>query len=170
MELLDRMVGSDRIQAEPDQALSLVSLCGRLPLAVCASGARLATRRRWTIARVVAELANEAHRLSALSMEEDVSVKAVFDLSYQALSDEARRLYRLLGLHPGADFDAATAAALAGMDRVQATDLLDILEGSNLLQEGFADRYHFHDLLRLHAREKMMEVESEADRRACFAR
>jgi tetratricopeptide (TPR) repeat protein len=170
VELLDYLVGSDRIRAEPDEARSLVSLCGRLPIAVCASGARLATRRHWTIARIVAELTDETGRLSALNAEEDVSVKAVFDLSYRALSDDAKRLYRLLALHPGADFDAAAAAAIAELNFTHALDLLDDLAGSNLLQEGPRDRYHFHDLLRLHARQKLHEAESKDARHAYFNR
>jgi tetratricopeptide (TPR) repeat protein len=170
MELLDRLVGSDRVEAEPQETRSLITLCGRLPLAVCASGARLATHRRWSIGRAVQELADETNRLSTLRMEDDVSVRAAFDLSYRALAADAARLYRLLGLHPGPDFDAAAAAALAGLDRDTAADLLDVLAGANLLQEETGERYRFHDLLRLHARETMTEIESDTDREVAFAR
>jgi tetratricopeptide (TPR) repeat protein len=168
VELLNRMVGPDRIQAEPDKARSLVSLCGGLPLAVCASGARLAARSRWTIARVVEELTEETFRLSTLSIEEDVSVKVVFDISYRALPDDAARLYRLLGAHPGPDFDPTAAAALTGMTRSESARLLDSLVGANLIEEDSRDRFRFHDLLRLHAREKLMETESETTRRTAF--
>lgn len=54
LELLERLIGADRIRAEREHARSLVDLCGTLPLAVCASGARLAARRRWPLARAVA--------------------------------------------------------------------------------------------------------------------
>lgn len=56
LELLEHLIGADRIVAERDHARSLVALCSTLPLAVCASGARLAARRRWPIARAVAEI------------------------------------------------------------------------------------------------------------------
>jgi tetratricopeptide (TPR) repeat protein len=166
---LNRLVGPERIQAEPDKALSLVSLCGGLPLAVCASGARLAARSRWKIARVVEELTDEALRLSTLSIEDDVSVKAVFDLSYRELSDNLARLYRLLGIHPGLDFDPAAAAAMTGTTHAETARLLDSLVGANLLEEHSDDRFRFHDLLRLHAREKLRDTEPEPARRRAFA-
>ncbi|HEU5160754.1 MAG TPA: tetratricopeptide repeat protein [Streptosporangiaceae bacterium] len=169
VELLNRMVGSDRIQPELNQALFLVSLCGGLPLAVCASGARLVARSRWTVARVVEELTDETHRLSTLSAEDDVSVKAVFDLSYRALPTDAARLYRLLGMHPGPDFNVATAAAMAEITHAESARLIDYLVGANLLEEGAGDRFRFHDLLRLHAREKLMETESRTARKDTFA-
>ncbi|MFD0537132.1 NB-ARC domain-containing protein [Actinomadura luteofluorescens] len=73
LELLERLIGADRIRAEREHARSLVALCGTLPLAVCASGARLAARRRWPIARAVAELGDEARRLSPCAPEREIS-------------------------------------------------------------------------------------------------
>jgi tetratricopeptide (TPR) repeat protein len=172
VELLNRLLGPDRIHKEEAEALELVALCGRLPLAVCASGARLAARRRWSIARVVRELADETRRLAALGEGEDeASVQAVFNASYGAIDDPgARRLYRLLGLHPGPDFEAGAAAALIEDDEDEAAHLLDVLAGANLLQEEPEDRYRFHDLLRLHARGEARETESDAERGAAVAR
>ncbi|GAA4497789.1 XRE family transcriptional regulator [Actinoallomurus oryzae] len=166
VELLDRLLGDGRVAGEREQAVALVALCGRLPLAVCASGVRLAARRRWPIARVVRELTDETRRLATLvGDEDDASVQAVFNASYGAVPDEAaRRLYRLLGLHPGTDFDAGAAAALLGAGAEEAANLLDLLAGANLLQEGPGDRYHFHDLVRLHARGEADVSESAAGR------
>ncbi|WP_165495520.1 NB-ARC domain-containing protein, partial [Actinomadura roseirufa] len=62
LELLGRLVGRDRVDREDEAARSLVGLCGLLPLAVCACGARLAARRRWPISRAVAELRDEERR------------------------------------------------------------------------------------------------------------
>lgn len=172
VELLNRLLGADRIQNERDEAFELVALCGRLPLAVCASGARLAARRRWPIARVVHELADETHRLATLGGDDDdASVQAVFNASYGAIADDrVRRLYRLLGLHPGTDFEAGAAAALVESDHDEAFRLLDTLAGANLLQEDPDDRYRFHDLVRLHARGEAIRTESEAERDAAAAR
>jgi tetratricopeptide (TPR) repeat protein len=172
VELLNRLLGADRIQNEMAAAFELVALCGRLPLAVCASGARLAARRRWPIARVVDELADETRRLATLGAEEDeASVQAVFNASYGAIAEEgARRLYRLLGLHPGADFDAGAAAALAQTGQDEASRLLDVLAGANLLQEDHGGRYHFHDLVRLHAWGEAAQAEPEPEREAAVRR
>ncbi len=171
LELLERLIGADRIGAERDDARSLVDLCGTLPLAVCASGARLAARRRWPIARAVAELGDEARRLSALRTGEgDISVDAVFNTSYQALDDTQARAYRLLGVHPGPDFDVSAAAALLEMDEDHATDLLHGLVDASLLLEGGDERYFFHDLVRLHARDKAREPAAAPDRKEALAR
>jgi tetratricopeptide (TPR) repeat protein len=170
IRLLDRMLGRHRIAAEPEAARSLADLCGRLPIALCTSAARLAVRDHWTIARVVAELSDERRRLAALSTEDDFSVRAVFDLSYQGLPADAARLYRLLGVHPGTDFDIAAAAAVGDFPGDDAARILDILVGANLLAEYQGDRYRLHDLIRLHAQTMVGRDESAESRRAAFNR
>jgi tetratricopeptide (TPR) repeat protein len=170
IRLLDRMLGQDRVGAEPDAARSLTALCGRLPLALCTSAARLAVRDRWPIARLVAELTDEQRRLSVLSAEEDISVQAVFDVSYHGLPKDAARLYRMLGVHPGTDFDVAAAAALAGLPPDDAAMLLDLLLGAHLLEETRDDRFAFHDLIRLHAQSIVDHEESALARDAAFDR
>ncbi|TDE37230.1 tetratricopeptide repeat protein [Actinomadura sp. 6K520] len=171
LELLEHLIGADRIGAERDHARSLVELCGTLPLAVCASGARLAARRRWPIARAVAELSDEARRLSALRTGEgDISVSAVFNTSYLALDEEHATAYRLLGVHPGPDLCVAAAAALIGTDEEHAAELLDGLVDASLLLEVPGDRYAFHDLVRLHARAASLAASPVPDRETAFAR
>jgi tetratricopeptide (TPR) repeat protein len=172
VELLHRLVGAERLSGQISQARELVALCGRLPLAVCASGARLAARRRWPISRVVRELTDETHRLAAFGGEDDgeMSVQAVFNASYNSIPDDARRLYRLLGLHPGGDFDESAAAALIQSGPDEAARLLDVLAGAALLQEYGEDRYRFHDLLRLHARGELQVTESNAECAEAMAR
>ncbi|TYK52786.1 tetratricopeptide repeat protein [Actinomadura decatromicini] len=171
LELLERLIGPDRIGAEREQARSLVALCGTLPLAVCASGARLAARRRWPIARAVAELDDEARRLAALRAgEDDISVDAVFNASYQALDEPHARAYRLLSVHPGPDLGLAAAASLLDRGAEAARELLQGLVEASLLLEDADERYRFHDLVRLHARDKAREPGAEPERAAAFAR
>ncbi len=171
LELLEHLVGPDRIGAEREHALALVALCGTLPLAICASGARLAARRRWPIARAVAELDDEARRLAALRTGEgDISVDAVFNASYQALADAHARAYRLLGVHPGPDFDLGAAASLLETGEERAGELVHALVDASLLLEDADERYRFHDLVRLHARDKAAHPRFEADRRPALTR
>lgn len=169
VELLDRIAGSGRTRADPQGARDLVRLCGRLPIAVCASGARLAPRPRWAISRIVEELADERQRLAALSRVADVSVVAVFDVSYRALPAKAARLYRLLGLWPGTDFGPGVAASLAAIGLDEATDLLETLVESSLVEEIIDRRFRFHDLIRLHARDQS-DAEPPGERAAAVAR
>ena len=75
---------------------------------------RLHHHPAWTAADLAADLAI-AHDRLALMRVENLSVTASFDLSYADLDEQAKRLFRQLGLHPGGDIDAYAAAALAGM-------------------------------------------------------
>jgi tetratricopeptide (TPR) repeat protein len=164
VELLTRSLGEDRVADESEPADRLVELCGYMPLAVSVAGARLAARPGRSIARAVDDLADQQSRLAKLTVEGDVSVAATFDLSYRELPAEAARSYRLLGLHPGPDFGHEVAAAAVGVPEDKAEDLLNLLVDASLLTEASDDRYRFHDLLRLHARQRT-EAEDDADER-----
>lgn len=152
-ELLRRTVGAGRVAAEGEAADGLVGLCAGFPLALSLAGARLVTRPEWPIARVVRELADEQRRLEVLAMEE-VSVLSVFDLSYGGLPPEFARAYRRLGIHPGSDFSLRTAAAAVGLSEEATSRLLEGLLDASLLESSGPDRYAFHDLVRLHARQR----------------
>lgn len=170
VEFLARCVGRARIDAESSAAGHLVRLCGGLPVALCVAGARLATRPRWTVQQAVADLACEHRRLARLSFGDDLSVRAMFDVSYQALSRPAARLYRLLGLHPGPSFDVGVAAAMLGVRSVVADGLVEELLHANLVDEPVAGRYRFHELVRLHARERSELEDDPAAREVAVRR
>lgn len=163
VELLTRSVGEDRVAGDRGSADRLVELCGYLPLAVAVAAARLAARPRRSIARAVDDLTDQQSRLTKLSVEGDVSVAATFDLSYRELPADAARSYRLMGLHPGPDFGHEVTAAAVGVPEAEAEDLLDFLVDASLLTEVGEDRYCFHNLLRLHARQR---AEAEEERGA----
>jgi tetratricopeptide (TPR) repeat protein len=152
-ELLRRAVGDDRASIDPSSTSSLVRMCAGLPIALVVTGARLATRPRWPIRRVVNELAQEHRRLRSLGEQEGVSVQGTFDLSYRELPAPAARCYRALGLHPGAEFGTPVVAAALGVSEEEAAQLLDTLLQASLLSEIAEDRYRLHDLVRLHARQ-----------------
>ncbi|TDB78742.1 regulator, partial [Actinomadura sp. KC216] len=63
-QLLDAMAGADRAAADPDAARALIAHCGRLPLALTACAAHLATHRHTPIARLVTRLNDERTRLA----------------------------------------------------------------------------------------------------------
>jgi len=153
LELLSATIGDDRTEAEPHAAHELVELCGRLPLAVCVVGARLAARSRWPVSEMVQAMTQERERLAALTMEGDMAVHSALDVSYSALTPAVRRMYRLMGLFPGTYFESGVAAAAAAVPRADAKRMLEVLTDANLLDEAAADQYRFHDVTRLHARE-----------------
>lgn len=169
VELLSRIAGEDRTRSHPQDARTVVQLCGMLPLAVCLSAARLAPHPSWPLSRIAGELASERHRLSALSVEGDISVRAAFDISYRALAHHAARAYRLLALIPGPTFGAELAAAATGSGPAESEQIMSTLVEASLLEEAAGQRWRFHDLVKLHALEQTVSEPAE-DRPAAIAR
>jgi hypothetical protein len=168
--LLTRLLGAERVDAEPDAAAELVRLCGYLPLAVRIAAANLSGPRT-TVAAYAAELA-AGDRLRALEAGEDTdaAVQVAFDRSYAALPAAARRLFRVLGLVPGAGIGPRAAAALAGTDAAAAAVLLDRLASAHLAGEHAPNHYVLHDLLRHYAADRASAEDSQADREAALGR
>src|SRR5262249_50761554 len=72
-------------------------------------------------------------------------------------------LFVLLGLHPGPDFDAYAAAALANTDLQQAARALDRLARAHLVHSAGTGRFGMHDLLRAYAAELVtVDVQRQA--------
>jgi tetratricopeptide (TPR) repeat protein len=173
LELLTYTLGEDRTTADPDAVHQLAQLCAQLPLALSVAAARLATRPRWPVQEMVDALAHERRRLAALSVGDDMEVRAALDLSYRALPADAARVYRLLGLYPGTAFDSGMAAAAVALPGDDTRRLLGILIDANLLDDisgASGGRYRFHDLIRLHAAEMADRDDPETVRDEAFRR
>ncbi|WP_186763025.1 AfsR/SARP family transcriptional regulator [Lentzea tibetensis] len=149
-DLVAEILGA-RAAEEPDEVASLVELCGRLPLALRIAAARLAHRPRWTVGDLVERLGAQLRRLVELKAG-DRDVLAAFAVSYDHLTSEQQSMFRLLGQHPGVDFDLYAAAALAGTAFHDAREVLEDLLDHHLLVRRVRDRYSFHDLVREYAR------------------
>ncbi|MGC4818077.1 BTAD domain-containing putative transcriptional regulator [Micromonospora sp. DT63] len=169
VELLGRVVGAERVAAEPEAAAEVVRRCGHLPLAIRLAGARLAHRPRWRVADLAERMLAGAGALPELTAGQR-SVGRAFALSYEQITPAAQRLFPLLGLHPGGWLDGRVAAALAELPLTDAQDLLDELVDAHLVEEVQPDRYRLHDLLREYARLLLGEPEWQAERRAALAR
>lgn len=143
--------GADRLRDQPaDLVVTLVGLCGRLPLAIRIAAARLRSHPAWSLADLVTRLGDHRQRLAELDTGQR-SVTAALDLSYAHLSPDQQHAYRLVGSHPGPDIDVYATAALLDSDVAHAGRLLDQLLDAHLLQEPVAGRFRFHDLTRAHA-------------------
>jgi tetratricopeptide (TPR) repeat protein/transcriptional regulator with XRE-family HTH domain len=151
VRLLAATAGRRSLLADDSAAGQVARLCGCLPLAIAMIGRQLAHHPAWTVSYVATLLAEARNRLDLLSAE-NVSVAAAFDLSYRDLPSAQRRMFRRLGLHPGADIDVYAAAALAGSGRAAAGRALSGLYDQHLITEHVPGRYRMHDLLRAHAR------------------
>jgi tetratricopeptide (TPR) repeat protein len=140
-----------RIRDQPDNARRLAALCGGLPLALQITAAMLAANSAKPVATMADDLANTATRLEEMNFA-NWGVGAVFDTSYQELSDDQARLFRLLSVNPGPDICTAAAAALAGWSEIQARRVLESLARAHLIEPGSVyGRWQMHDLMRLHS-------------------
>ncbi|MBF8193189.1 tetratricopeptide repeat protein [Nonomuraea sp. K274] len=168
INLLKRIAGSARIQAGPEPAAALAQLCGHLPLALRIAGARLAARPNWTIDHLVERLADEARRLDELRYGE-MGIRASLALTYESMSEPARRLLRRLAILDFTHYSGWTAAALLDVPLSAAEDLLDDLSDAQLIEisdtEDGQARYHLHELTRVFARERVAAEESPAERK-----
>ncbi len=170
LRLLAALVSTERIQAERERADELADLCAGLPLAICIGAAQLALRPHWPLEHLTSRLTDIRTRLDRLSVRDDRSVQVVLNMSYQALSTDAARLYRRLGLHPGDDFPLGVAAAAVDTSVDSANDLVEELVDASLVDEISQDRFRFHGLVQLHARGLAEREETDADRRAAGTR
>jgi tetratricopeptide (TPR) repeat protein/transcriptional regulator with XRE-family HTH domain len=171
-DLLARIIGEARVAAEPEAAGQLTQACGRLPLALAITAARAATSPGLPLAALSAELAGAASRLDALQTAGDplASVRVALQCSYDHLSADAARMFRLLGVHPGPDISAPAAASLAGLTGPQAAGQLAELADASLISQNPAGRYALHDLVRLYAAEQARRADSGAEREAATGR
>jgi tetratricopeptide (TPR) repeat protein len=141
-ELLSRVAGAERVRADPAGARRVAEQCGHLPLLLALAARRLRARPAW-------QLTDLADRLAG--RDDGGSATSSFELSYVSLPPVAQRVFRLLGSHPGTDFTASSAGALADLPAGEAGAVLETLLDEHLLQQQTAGRYRFHDLLRRYA-------------------
>ncbi|MFC7272900.1 ATP-binding protein [Paractinoplanes rhizophilus] len=130
-----------------DAVEQVLSQCGGLPLALRMAGARLRHRPGWSVAVLAERMRDNAGRFDA-----------VFGMSLQQLDAAQRRLFCLLGVLPGVDFDDGVAAALWSADP---QDLLEELVDAHLVEETSPGRYRMHDLIRRYAAD--LAATEEAD-------
>ncbi|MET7747602.1 BTAD domain-containing putative transcriptional regulator [Micromonospora sp. NPDC005367] len=166
-ELLIRRL-ADAAAADPAAIDEIVMRCGRLPLALALVATRSVGRPGLSLPSVAAELAEADGRLTGFG-DTHADLTAAFSWSYQALSPEAARLFRLLPLHPGGEVSVESAAALGGLSPRSARTLLAEL-GAQLLIEPGGDRWRMHDLLRAYAVELGEEHDDVAEREAAVER
>ncbi|MFJ9566600.1 NB-ARC domain-containing protein, partial [Streptomyces fuscichromogenes] len=164
MELFIRGAGEGRVSGELPAARRVVDLCAGLPLAVCLASARLAARPRQPVAALAEALAPDVGRLAVLEVEGEATVGKALDASYAVLDQDAARAYRVLGLLPLPDFDTRAAAAACARTLDWAERQLDGLVEANLLEDIGPDMFRFHDLVRVHARDRATATDTDADR------
>ena len=167
-ELLTRLATRPGLDPADPAVAEITRLCGGLPLALGMLARQLYHHPAWSPAELASDLAAARDRLEFMHAE-NLSVAAAFDRSYQDLSGREQAMFRCLGSHPGTDFDAYAAAALAGTSLAEARRGLEGLYDHYLLTETARGRYRFHDLIREYAR-AMAATAPAAERDAAAGR
>lgn len=154
--LLRKLLGGLVTKSTSDADIDVLGkACGYLPLALQIAAANYLTHAR-PAGVSIREYADslDGQGLDALAVgptDPATAVTAVLDNSYRHLSQDARRAYRLLGLHPGPDWTPEATASLVAEPIDRARSMLAELVEANLVSEHRPNRYSFHDLVREHA-------------------
>jgi DNA-binding SARP family transcriptional activator/tetratricopeptide (TPR) repeat protein len=174
LDLLGRIVGTERVGGQRQAAAAVAEQCGYLPLALRIAGARLSARPHWSVGQLAQRLADETRRLDELR-HGDLHVRASISLSYEGVGEDARRLFRLLGVLESPVFSGWMSAPLLDMQYERSMDLLDDLVSAQLVEStgdgsGALGLYRFHDLIRAFAREHLAGEETAVARQAALQR
>ncbi len=145
-----------------DDAEQIASLCGHLPLALRAAASLLSVTADLEPANYISELWNEQARLKTLDRDAEsleIGVEATFNVSYERLSEEAKRIFRHLSIFP-ATFDRKAQEAIC-VDN-SAEHLSDLVRLSLVFFDDRPSRYYLHQLVRIYTGQWLLPNERQA--------
>lgn len=160
----------DRIARDPEAARRLAGACGRLSLALLISAALLRTDPTLGVGDLADELGATRQRQKGLwddgSWPYLADAVAVFDMAYLRVPESARRVFRLMSVHPGPDASAITLGLLIGRPAGEVRGALRALAQVHLVEAAYvgASRWRLHDLVRRYARH-LSDAHAQADGR-----
>jgi DNA-binding SARP family transcriptional activator len=174
LDLLARVAGQERVHAQAAAAAEVAARCGYLPLALRIAGARLAARPHRTIRQLAERLGDETRCLDELR-HGDMGIRPSISYTYDTINGQVRQLFRRLALLDIPLFSSWLCAALLDVQLDVAEDLLDELVTAHLIEtcggaSGVHCQYHFHELIRVFARERLAAEEPAAERAAALER
>jgi tetratricopeptide (TPR) repeat protein/transcriptional regulator with XRE-family HTH domain len=139
--LLAARLGSARLERDGEATEEIVRLCAGMPLALSMVAARAAAHPQFALAGLVADLKSTA----GANLTADV--RSAMSWSAGALSGQAIRAFRILGLHPRPEITAEVIAAVDDRGLEAARASLDELADANLLSERRPARFAMHDVV-----------------------
>ncbi|MFN9965199.1 MAG: NB-ARC domain-containing protein [bacterium] len=160
-QLLEIILGVERVKVELEAAYEIIRLVGCLPLALQITGKRLRNTSQ-SLTDYLASLQQEKTRLSRLKVggDDDLNVTASLNLSLKELRQEQRDFFACLSVCAEDGFARRTAAAVGDcQDEWNAQDYLQVLHGLSLLNSAQIgqNRFVFHPLVRVYARNLAVE-------------
>jgi DNA-binding SARP family transcriptional activator len=170
VRLLRELIGK-RAEADPDSTVDLATRCCGLPLALRLVAELAVGRRDVPLAELAGEMGSK-RQLDLLNAGGDPrsALRTVFSWSIRQLDDDTARGFRVIGMHPGPDFDRYAVAALAGTAVEWAEDVVALLVRAYLIQPAGDGRYSMHNLLRSYARELARAQDGDAEQHAAVTR
>jgi tetratricopeptide (TPR) repeat protein/DNA-binding SARP family transcriptional activator len=135
---------------EVDEVAAVVQLCGRLPLAIQLTAARLTQDHPPKIGALAEELSQSPVLAGGADRASPEWISA-FDLSYRALEPRHQQFFRRLGMSPCAHISLHAAAALGGGTLAETERALAALLDHHLLAPAPGGQFRFHDLIRGYA-------------------
>lgn len=168
LELLERLVGVRRVQAEPVEARRLLALSAGLPQAIQATASRLQSRPGWSLATAYERL--QLRGALEPRYSECDPVDASYEVAMSELLPEQAQAFRLLALLEGEDFTLRLASVVLELADAQTEALVESLVDAHLVEPRGADRYYFLHPLREFARMRAVRLEGEGACQAVLSR
>jgi tetratricopeptide (TPR) repeat protein/DNA-binding SARP family transcriptional activator len=153
---------------DADKVTAAASLCGGWPLAIRVVASRL-RETDGDLDNLVEEL-KDVHAGRADSGDTARRIFSAFEVTYRQLTARNKRIFRILGASPCADFGLDTAAALTGETRAVAAEGISALSGHCLVEHASAGRFRFHDLVRSFAAARCAQEEPKSAHRRAISR
>ena len=186
IQLLERLVGGERIQRQIDDAKALCQWLGYLPLGLGLVGRYLEGKPDLTLVKMQQRLESKGLEAKALTQAEagmtgDLGVAAAFELSWLELSEPAQQLGCLLSLFALAPIPWELVESVVGElgdDAIVPSDVEDledlrdgVLFKRHLLQRTGKETYQLHQLIRefFSAKRELLEAVEVMKRGYCAA-
>lgn len=131
--LLKHVVGAARVDQELAAAREVARLCCYLPFALRIAGARLAAKSHWTFGDLASRLSHQRWLLDELTRD-SLSVRSCFAPAYRRLTEDERRLFRMIGLSGVGVSSAFSATAVLDLPVPDHAEALERLVDSRLLK------------------------------------
>ncbi|MFB0619241.1 NB-ARC domain-containing protein [Streptomyces sp. AGS-58] len=147
VELLRRTAGADRLATDATALRRIADDLGHLPLALTVIGRHMREHPGWTL--------DDYHREPLITLALEDGVRGALAASDARLAAGARKLLRLLALHPLHRTDTTGAAVLAGEHEQTVREHLDALSRTHLLVEAEPGWFRLHALVRAYAEERI---------------
>ena len=149
MSFLAEMIGTRRVEAEPEAALAIVESCGRLPLAVRTAGSKLLLQPYLPLAALARRLSDDAELFDVLEIGA-LSLRACMADLVRELGPGQLQALRTMAALPAADWELDAVASAFGRSRQRAEHLIEELLEVNALEAARDGQFTLPRLLRVY--------------------